>query len=245
VKKAMLIDQTKCIGCGACTVECKAKYEAAFDILRTRMLKYESGTYPDVKLRYKKHACMHCFVAACKEICPVDAIFHVEGDLGGMVEIDKDTCIGCGACVNACPFGVPQLDPEDDNNSEKCSFCAHRVVEGASTYCAEACPVGAIIFGDREELVVQGEERVDFLKTEMGRDKATIYGLEDTGVLLLLDEDPDVYELPAEGFTTSSVGWRALNSYGGLAVAAALGGYGYSLVKKRMETIKAEKEEEK
>lgn len=171
------------------------------------------------------------------------AIFHVQGDLGGMVEIDKETCIGCGACVNACPFEVPELDPEDDNNSEKCSFCAHRVVEGESTYCAEACPVEAIHFGDREELVARGEERVEFLKTERGRDKAKIYGLEDTGVLLLLDEDADVYELPEEGFTTSSVGWRALNAYGGLAVAAVLGGYGYNLVKKRMDDVKAEREE--
>jgi len=237
VNKAMLIDQTKCIGCGACTVECKAKYEASYSILRTKMLGYETGSFPDVKLRYKKHACMHCFVAACEEICPVDAIFHVEGENGGMVEVDKETCIGCGACIDACPFTVPQLDPEDDDNMEKCSFCAFRVVEGASTYCAEACPVGAIDFGEREELISKGEERVAVLR-EAGKDKASLYGTDDTGVLLLIDEDPEEYELAPEGFTLSRVGWRALNAYGGLALAAALGGYGYKVVRERWEENK-------
>lgn len=243
MKYAMLIDQTKCIGCGACTVECKAKYEASFGVLRTEMKKYESGSFPNVKLRYKKHACMHCFVAACEEICPVDAIWHVEGENGGMVEIDKETCIGCGACVTACPFDVPVLDPEDDNNSEKCSFCAFRVVEGRSTYCAEACPVGAILFGEREDLIAAGESRVSDLQAA-GHDKAHLYGKDDTGVLILIDEDYDVYDLVPEGFTLSSIGWRALGSYGSLAVAAAIGGIGYRVVKNRLDEISREKEEE-
>lgn len=241
MNKAMLIDQTKCIGCGACTVECKGKYEAAYGILRTQMKEYETGSYPNVKLRYKKHACMHCFVAACVEICPVDAIFYVEGENGKMVEVDKEACIGCGACINACPFIVPQLDPEDGNNMEKCSFCAFRVVEGESTYCAEACPVGAIDFGDRDALISQGEARVNALKSA-GKAKAALYGKEDTGVLLLIDEDPAAYDLPAEGFTLSADAWRTVNSYGGLAIAAALGGLGYSVIRDKLAELKEEKE---
>ena len=243
MKYAMLIDQTKCIGCGACTVECKGKYdEASYGVLRTEMRKFESGSYPDVKLRYTKHACMHCFVAACKEVCPVDAIWHVEGEEGGMVEIDIETCIGCGACVGACPFEVPVID-EEREKAEKCSFCAFRVVEGESTYCAEACPVGAISFGEREDLIAQGESRVDDLQAA-GRDKAHLYGKDDTGVLILIDDDYEVYDLVAEGFTLSSIGWRALSSYGSLAVAAAIGGIGYRVVKNRLDELSKEREEE-
>ncbi len=242
MNKAMLIDQTKCIGCGACTVECKGKYEASYGILRTQMKEYETGSYPNVKLRYKKHACMHCFVAACESICPVDAIFHVEGENGKMVEVDKEACIGCGACINACPFTVPQLDPEDGNNMEKCSFCAFRVVEGESTYCAEACPVGAIAFGERDALISQGEGRVNTLK-QAGKDKAALYGKEDTGVLLVIDEEPEKYDLAPEGFTLSSAGWRAVNAYGGLAIAAALGGLGYSVVRDKLAELREEDKE--
>ena len=244
MKKAMLIDQTKCIGCSACSAECKDRYGASYGIFRTKMLKYESGSYPNVKLRFRKNACMHCEVAACEAVCPVNAIFYVEGDNGRMVEVDKETCIGCGACINACPFTVPQLDPEDGNNMEKCSFCAQRVVEdNKSTFCAEACPVGAIAFGDREALITQGEARVNDLKGK-GRAKSALYGKEDTGIMLIIDDDPEVYELPAEGFTLSSAGWRAVNAYGSLAIAAAVGGLGYSVVRDKLAELNKEEKEE-
>ncbi|RJX27931.1 MAG: 4Fe-4S dicluster domain-containing protein [Dethiobacter sp.] len=239
MKYAMLIDQTKCIGCGACTVECKGKYEASFGVLRTSMIHYEIGSYPNVKAAFRKQACMHCKVAACEEICPVKAIYRVEGENGGMVVVDKETCLGCGACASACPFGVPQVDP-GAKKMEKCSFCAQRVVNGKSTYCAEACPVGAIDFGEREKLIAQGEERVKALKS-VGRSKAAIYGKDDTGVLLIIDGDPGNFGLVPEGFTLSAAGWQAINSYGGLAVAAALGGLGYRLISDRLEEVKKEK----
>ncbi|MEW5919587.1 MAG: 4Fe-4S dicluster domain-containing protein [Bacillota bacterium] len=242
MKKAMLVDQTKCIGCSACSVECKDKYGASYGILRTRMICYESGSYPNVRLRFRKNACMHCEVAACELICPVKAIFRVKGENGGMVEVDREACIGCGACTGACPFGVPQVDPES-KKMEKCSFCAQRVAEaGKSTFCAEACPVGAIAFGDREALIAQGEARVNALKGA-GRSKAAIYGIEDTGIMLLIDGDPADYELAPEGFTLSAAGWRAVNSYGGLAIAAALGGLGYSVIRDRLTELQEEKEE--
>ena len=234
MKKAMLVDQTKCIGCGACSVECKDRYASAYGIFRTKMVKYETGSYPNVKLRFRKNACMHCLVAACEAICPVKAIFRVPGENGGMVEVDKDTCISCGACITACPFTVPQLDPENNNKMEKCSFCAQRVAEdGKSTFCAEACPVGAISFGERDALIAQGEARVNALKGK-GRDKAALYGKEDTAILLVIDDDPSAYELAPEGFTLSAAGWRAVNEYGGLAIAAALGGLGYSVIRDRL-----------
>ncbi len=243
MKKAMLVDQTKCIGCGACSVECKDRYASAYGIFRTKMIRYETGSYPHVKLRFRKNACMHCKVAACEAICPVKAIFRVPGENGDMVEVDKDTCIGCGACITACPFTIPQLDPES-KKMEKCSFCAQRVAEdGKSTFCAEACPVGAISFGDRETLIAQGEARVNALKGK-GRAKAALYGKEDTGILLVIDDDPAVYDLVPEGFTLSATGWRAVNEYGGLAVLAALGGLGYSFVRSRLAEAKQSEEGE-
>lgn len=234
----MLFDQTKCIGCGACTVECKGKYEASFGVLRTSMKHCELGSYPNVKASFIKHACMHCHVAACENVCPMKAIYRVENENGGMVIVDKEKCVGCGACTGVCPFGVPQVDPES-KKMEKCSFCAQRVVSGMATYCAEACPVGAISFGEREALLAQGEQRVKALQSA-GRPKAALYGKDDTGVLLIIDGDPENFELAPEGFTLSAAGWRAINSYGSLAVAAALGGLGYRFIRNRLEEAKRE-----
>lgn len=238
MKYAMLIDQTKCIGCGACTVECKGKYEASFGVLRTKMVRHEIGSYPHVKAFFIKHACMHCFEAACEKVCPVKAIYRIEGKDGGMVNVDKEKCIGCGACVGACPFKVPQVDPED-KKMEKCSFCAQRVVKGKSTYCAEACPVGAIAFGEREALLAQGENRLKALQAA-GRSEAALYGKDDTGVLFIINGKPENFNLPKEGFTLSAAGWQAINSYGTLAVAAALGGLGYRFICDRLEEVKKE-----
>ncbi len=84
--------------------------------------------------------------------------------------------------------------------------------------------------------------RVNDLKG-VGRVKAAIYGKEDTWIMLILDDDAAVYDLVPEGFTLSAAGWRAVNSYGGLAIAAALGGLGYSVVRDKLAELKKEVKE--
>ena len=239
MKYAMLIDQTRCIGCGACTVNCKGRYEeASFGVLRTRMLEYQTGDFPNVKLAYRKQACMHCFEPKCLPACPVKAISNVDGTNGGMVVIDDETCIGCGMCVRACPFGAPELD-NDRRKSEKCTFCDKQVLKGNTTYCADACPVGAISFGERDKLIAEGQARVKALKAS-GRNKGALFGKDSTGVLLVIDGDAADFALPTAGFDVSSLGWL-VSPFSGLMIAAALGGA--SLVKYQ-ERIKEVDEKE-
>lgn len=240
MKYAMLIDQTRCIGCGACTVNCKGRYEeASFGVLRTRMNEYQTGTFPNVKMAYRKHACMHCFDPKCVEVCPKQAISKVEGENGGMVVIDVEECIGCGMCVSACPFGAPEMDGER-RKSEKCTFCHKQVLKGKATYCADACPVGAISFGERDDLLAQADSRVSALKAK-GRSKAAVYGKDDTGVLLVIDGDATDFNLPKEGWTVSSLGWKTLASpFSGAMVAAALGGAGLSALRTRIREVEEE-----
>lgn len=232
MKYAMLIDQSKCIGCSACSVECKREYdEASFGILRTSMVKYEKGDFPNTVFRFRKNACMHCLDnAACIGVCPVQAISYIRHEEGGMVQVDQDTCIGCGLCIGACPFGAPVLDA-DRGKAEKCSFCFERGLKGRPTYCAEACPVGAIAFGQRDDMISQGQARVEALKGK-GKNQANLYGQEGTGVLLVLDYDPADYELPDETTLASGLNLPRLGSAAGkLTVVAALGGLGISIAR--------------
>lgn len=233
MKYTMLIDQSRCIGCAACTLECKNQYdEASFGVLRTRMVRYEKGEFPNNVLRYRKNACMHCLEeAACIGVCPVDAISYVKHENGGMVLIDRDTCIGCGLCVGACPFDAPMLD-EERVKAEKCSLCFERGLKGDETYCSEACPTGAITFGERDELISKGETRVSAL-IDKGRDQANLYGAEGTGVLIVLDYDPSDYELPDESTLAGNINLpKFASTAGGLTIMAALGGLGLSCFRK-------------
>ncbi|TVQ40142.1 MAG: 4Fe-4S dicluster domain-containing protein [Spirochaetaceae bacterium] len=242
MKQAMLIDQTKCIGCGACTVSCKAIYaRASFGILRTRMKKYETGRFPHVSFRFRKHMCMHCIEnAPCIEACPVNAISYVSGDAGGMVIIDDDTCIGCGNCTRQCPYQAPDRD-RDRKKAEKCSFCSRRVLAGQTPFCAEACPVGAITFGNRDDVLAEGRRRAEILRAK-GRSHAYVWGSADTMVLYLLDQPPEIYELPAEGYTASrqTLLTRLATPAGGVLAAAALGAHGLHLLRERRRRIEDE-----
>ncbi len=244
MKQAMLIDQTRCIGCGACSVSCKAIYaRASFGVLRTRMKKYETGRFPAVSFRFRKQMCMHCIEnAPCIEACPVNAISYVAGENGGMVIIDDQTCIGCGNCTRQCPYHAPVQD-RDRKKAEKCSFCSRRVVAGQSPFCAEACPVGAITFGGRDEVLAEGQRRAEALRAK-GRNHAYVWGSRDTMVLYLLDQPPQVYDLPAEGYTASqAVSFtRLATPAGGVLAAAALGAHGLHLLRERRKRIETESE---
>jgi formate dehydrogenase iron-sulfur subunit len=199
--KAMLIDTTKCLYCNACSVECKQQNKVPLgkNIFLTQMMIREIGKFPKVKQFFIKRACNHCTEAACVDVCPTHALFHHKD---GYVVLDQNRCNGCGYCSQFCPFQIPQLEIFDAFSgaakSYKCTFCADRVAQGYETYCAAACPFGAITFGDREKLIVQGQRRVAELKNR-GVAEARLYGEKELGglhVLYILEQKPRYYGLP-------------------------------------------------
>lgn len=88
--------------------------------------------------------CNHCTNPPCVQVCPVGATFSTED---GVVLVDKDYCIGCRYCIQACPYGARYLDPRS-RTADKCTFCYHRVVRGLLPACVEVCPTGVRLFGD-------------------------------------------------------------------------------------------------
>ena len=200
--KAMLIDTSNCLYCNACTVECKRENNVVVgrDIFWTRMDLHEVGQYPNVRQYFIKRACNHCTQAACVDVCPTGALYHHPD---GFVVLDQAKCNGCGYCSQACPFHIPQLDVVNpltgQAKSNKCTFCVQRTANGGATACSMACPFGAITFGDRDELIAKGKERVAALQAR-GVSKARLYGENEMGglhVLYVLEEEPEVYGLPA------------------------------------------------
>lgn len=139
-----VIDHRKCIGCHACTVACKAENEVPLGRFRTWVKYTEKGTFPSVKRHFTVLRCNHCDAAPCVEICPVTAL-HKRPD--AIVDLDRDLCIGCRACMQACPYDALYLN-EDRGVAEKCHYCAHRTEVGLEPACVTVCPEQAIVAGD-------------------------------------------------------------------------------------------------
>ncbi len=144
MKYGFLIDHDRCIGCHACTVACKAENAVPVGNFRTWVKYVEKGTFPEVRRHFAVLRCNHCNNAPCVKICPVNAL---EKRADGIVDIDRDACIGCRACMQACPYDAIYLN-EDSGAIEKCHFCAHRVEKGLEPACVIVCPEQAIIAGD-------------------------------------------------------------------------------------------------
>jgi Fe-S-cluster-containing dehydrogenase component len=138
------IDHDRCIGCHACTVACKAENEVPVGSFRTWVKYTEQGRFPDVTRSFLVERCNHCTNAPCVTICPVNAL---EKRPDGIVDIDRDACIGCRACMQACPYDALYMN-DSRQAVEKCHFCAHRIDRGLEPACVTVCPVGAIIPGD-------------------------------------------------------------------------------------------------
>ena len=143
--------------------------------------------------------CLHCTEAACVEVCPTGALSY---NSMGFVSYEEEKCNGCGYCTQFCPFSIPRLgDPNvltGEAKSSKCTFCQDRVTNGLIPACAQVCPTGAILFGERDELVLLGRQRVDALKGK-GLKDARLYGEKELGGLhqmYVLEEKASVYGLP-------------------------------------------------
>ena len=174
--KAMIQDNTRCIGCRACMVACKAwnnrpadqtvffageGYQNPRDLDANNYTiitfnEITTGARPDWV--FGRQLCMHCEHPACASACPTTALTKTA--LGPVV-FNEARCIGCRACMQACPFLIPKYDYENRAPMiPKCTFCADRIEAGLKPACATVCPPSAISFGDRDDMVVEAKRRI-------------------------------------------------------------------------------------
>ncbi len=147
IKWAKVIDQTRCIGCHACTTACKSENEVPLSVTRTYVKHVDVGEFPQTRRAHQVTRCNQCAHAPCVTACPTSAMFKRQD---GIVDFDKSICIGCKACMAACPYDAIFINPED-HSAEKCNFCAHRIDIGLEPACVVVCPTEAILVGDMND----------------------------------------------------------------------------------------------
>ena len=153
---SLLIDADLCIGCQACEVACKQENNIPVGPRWVRAIQVgpkEVGG--ELKMSFIVVRCKHCAKPACMDVCPTDAITK---RADGIVLIKPELCTGCKACIEACPFGAPQLNPEK-SIVEMCTLCVHRIDQGLAPACFLACPTEAISFGDTNTLIESKREK--------------------------------------------------------------------------------------
>ena len=141
---AKVIDHESCIGCHACTTACKSENEVPLGVTRTYVKSVDVGVFPQARRAFQVTRCNQCDDAPCTTACPTSAMYRRDD---GIVDFDKSSCIGCKACIAACPYDAIFINPED-HSAEKCNFCAHRLDVGLEPACVTVCPTQAIMVGD-------------------------------------------------------------------------------------------------
>ena len=178
-----LIDTSKCTGAGKCLTACRVENRVPEGQSRTWVERYvhfkdgrvevdlvpETGyagsdeVQPDaddiLRAYFVPKLCNQCVDAPCNQVCPVHASIKSPE---GIELVDADRCIGCGYCVQACPYGIRFMN-RDTGVADKCNWCYHRVMRNEQPACVEACPTGARVFG-----------RIDDPQSEISKRLATV-----------------------------------------------------------------------
>jgi formate dehydrogenase iron-sulfur subunit len=162
---AMLIDVSRCVGCGNCQRACGTANDLPACSDRYAGLNSDTYTYVNActlssgDTRFVKRACMHCLTPGCAAACPVGALYKTPE---GPVVADTSKCIGCRYCQYACPFEVPKFEWANTLGvMRKCTSCYERLGEGEEPACSAACPSGAIMFGRRDQLLRSAHARIN------------------------------------------------------------------------------------
>lgn len=193
-----IVDTAKCIGCGICVEACRKENRVPAGCYRTWVERYsisiggtidvispdggEKGFPPLESIKrldrsfFVPKLCNHCRKPNCVQVCPVGATYVSRE---GIVLVDDKQCVGCGYCLQACPYSARFMNPQL-HVADKCTWCYHRVVKGLMPACVTVCPVGARQFGrvdnpqDPVGKLIK-ETKMQVLKQEMGNEPMVYY----------------------------------------------------------------------
>ncbi len=144
---AMVIDTRRCVGCQDCVAACKMENGVPTGYTRDWITETVQGEFPSPWMEIRSERCNHCDNPPCVACCPTGASHTHEP--GNIVLVNREKCIGCKACLAACPYNARFIHP--DGYADKCTFCVHRVERGLDPACVAVCPTRCMHFGDLDD----------------------------------------------------------------------------------------------
>jgi Fe-S-cluster-containing dehydrogenase component len=169
---ALIIDTTKCVGCGACVDACNIRNRLPEDESYIHILTKGEESNP----RFLPVQCQHCADPPCAHVCPTRATYRRDD---GVVLINEKLCVGCKYCEVACPYQARTFD-EKRGVVDKCWLCLDYVLEGREPACVQSCVLGARLFGRQDDpnsevaqLIASGEAKP--LHPEFGTRPSVLY----------------------------------------------------------------------
>lgn len=148
MRKTLVIDLDRCIGCKGCEVACKQENDVALGSYWNKVqMVGPSGTYPDLQMHFLPVVCQQCTNPECVRVCPTGASYINEENI---VLINREKCIGCRYCMMACPYEARSFNEEQDV-VEKCTLCVHLQAIDEKPACVKNCSAQARLFGDMDD----------------------------------------------------------------------------------------------
>ncbi len=145
MKKFILVDPEKCIGCLTCSLACSFEHEDEFNLSLARI----KPIWLQELARFIPFTCQQCEKPLCMEVCPRNAISKDPNS--GLVVVNEDLCIGCFSCFYACPFGIPVIS-SFRRCMIKCDWC------GGDPQCVKECPREALTFEECDESAIKKQK---------------------------------------------------------------------------------------
>jgi len=165
----ILVDTTRCIGCQGCEEACaeanglpKPNLDDLDPEIKVKTSVSQWCTVnayeTDVGEVYVKKQCMHCNQPACAAACLTKAMLKTEE---GPVIWREDKCMGCRYCMLSCPFDIPKFEYDSPiPKIQKCTMCWNRLKKNELPACVENCPMEALVFGKRKDLIEEANSRI-------------------------------------------------------------------------------------
>ena len=207
--KSIMVDTSKCTACRGCQVACKqwnglpgtktkqlGTYQNPQDLSAEtwKLVRFAEGIKDNGKpyWYFFSEQCRHCIEPPCLDTIggyAPDGAIRDEAT-GAVIFTPKSKEAPFEEVREACPYNIPRQDSKTKVLA-KCTMCIDRIKNNKLPACVQSCPTGAVVFGDRKDILAMAKSQVEELKKTYP--KAQALNPDEVRVIYIVVDDPKKY----------------------------------------------------